>query len=385
MIARVFPRRTAMTPRDGLAFFKEPTIENIADCIKENVTEVHISVTFTWDILRAEDLYYAWQILGVPVEVGGPAFDDRMGDFTPGLYLRDGLVFTSRGCTKDCWFCSVPRCARGTVRELPITDGWNILDDNILGTSEQHFRDVCTMLKRQNHPAVFSGGLEPALLQQWQAELLYDVRPDRLYTAYDTKDDLEPLIEMGRKLRAAGWSGMRATALRMRSVGCTKPCRPGSFRLRCSTEMRAASGTLHGAVFNVNGAGRSSSGRNLTSIGRSTMTDKLKRSQKQAYEKQIKSLRALANRQLSEIKKLQKNFCWKNLEVDAAEWKRERAEAERDALLEIAKKGKDCETCKNSAVCVQPGTDVAHWCDRCAKKCLCYGCGGDRWEWRGLP
>lgn len=84
MIARVFPRRTAMTPRDGLAFFKEPTIENIADCIKADVTEVHISVTFTWDILRAEDLYYAWQILGVPVEVGGPAFDDRMGDFTPG-------------------------------------------------------------------------------------------------------------------------------------------------------------------------------------------------------------------------------------------------------------------------------------------------------------
>ena len=169
MIARVFPRRTAMSPRDGLTFFKEPTIENIADCIKADVTDVHISVTFTWDVPRAEDLYYAWQILGVPVEVGGPAFDDRMGDFTPGLYLRDGLVFTSRGCTKDCWFCSVPRCARGTVRELPITDGWNILDDNILGTSEQHFRDVCTMLKRQKHPAVFSGGLEPALLQQWQA------------------------------------------------------------------------------------------------------------------------------------------------------------------------------------------------------------------------
>lgn len=60
-------------------------------------------------------------------------------------------------------------------------------------------------------------------------------------------------------------------------------------------------------------------------------------------------------------------------------------EAERDALLEIAKKGKDCDTCANSAVCVKPGTDVAHWCDRCAAKCRCYGCGGDRWEWRGLP
>lgn len=62
------------------------------------------------------------------------------------------------------------------------------------------------------------------------------------------------------------------------------------------------------------------------------MTDKLKRSQKQAYEKQIKSLQALANRQLSEIKKLQNDICWKNLEVDAAKWKQERAEAERDAL-----------------------------------------------------
>ena len=34
MIARVFPRRTAMSPTDALAFFGPPTIENIADCIK---------------------------------------------------------------------------------------------------------------------------------------------------------------------------------------------------------------------------------------------------------------------------------------------------------------------------------------------------------------
>ena len=37
-----------------------------------------------------------------------------------------------------------------------------------------------------------------------------------------------------------------------------------------------------------------------------------------------------------------------------------RLAAERDALLEIAKNGKDCDTCKNCAVCVKPGTDVAH-------------------------
>lgn len=204
-IARVFPRKTAASPTDSLTFFGAPTIENIADCIKADVEAVHISTTFTWDIPRAEDLYYAWQIIGVPVEVGAPAFDDRMGDFTPGMYLRDGYIFTSRGCTKECWFCSVPRCARGVIRELPIVDGWNILDDNILGTSEQHFRAVCEMLKQQEHPAIFTGGLEPSLLQQWQADLLQEVKPKRIYTAYDTKDDLEPLIEMGRKLHIAGF------------------------------------------------------------------------------------------------------------------------------------------------------------------------------------
>ena len=58
MIARVFPRKTAMSPTDALAFFGPPTIENIADCIKAGVTEIHISVTFTWDLEKAEDLYY---------------------------------------------------------------------------------------------------------------------------------------------------------------------------------------------------------------------------------------------------------------------------------------------------------------------------------------
>lgn len=77
MIVRVFPRKTNASPTDALAFFREPTIENISDCIKAGVTKVHISVTFTWDLERAEELYDTWQILGVPVEVGGPAKEKR--------------------------------------------------------------------------------------------------------------------------------------------------------------------------------------------------------------------------------------------------------------------------------------------------------------------
>ena len=112
---------------------------------------------------------------------------------------------------------------------------------------------------------------------------------------------------------------------------------------------------------------------------------KVKRSQKQTYEKQIKFLQALTNRQASEIKKLQKNLCWKDLEVDAAEWKQERAEAERDALLEYAKLFTGCDTCKHSNYCK---TDSE--CNACAQvvkgNCYCKDCErGSNWEWRGLP
>lgn len=201
-IARVFPRKTNMSPTDQLAFFGPPTL----DALASDIDEVHISVTFTWDLERAEELYNDWQMLGVPVEVGGPAFDDRMGDFTPGMYLRDGLIFTSRGCTKDCWFCTVPRCARGKIRELPVVDGWNIMDDNILGTSDAHFTDVIEMLKRQDRRAVFSGGLEPSLMRSFHAELLKSINPMTMYTAYDTKDDYEPIRQMARILWDAGFT-----------------------------------------------------------------------------------------------------------------------------------------------------------------------------------
>lgn len=201
-IARVFPRITNMSPTDELSFFGPPTIEAMA----MNIEEVHISVTFTWDLEKADDLYEAWQLLGVPVDVGGPAFDDRMGDFTPGMYLKPGMTITSRGCNKECWFCSVPKCAKGVIRELPIQAGWNILDDNILGTSEKHFRAVIEMLKRQPERAIFSGGLEPGLLQPWQAELLRSINPKTMYTAYDTKDDYEALRQMAKTMWDAGFS-----------------------------------------------------------------------------------------------------------------------------------------------------------------------------------
>ena len=199
-IARVFPRKTKATPDDDMAF-----IGPLPRRFDREVDEVHVSVTFTYDIPKAEKLAKSWSRLGVPVKMGGPAFGDRNGDFTPGMYMKYGYTFTSRGCNNHCWFCSVWRDCNG-LRELEIKDGWIVCDDNILATSEQHFRAVCEMLKRQPEKPRFVGGIEAKILKPWQAELLREVKTKTLYCAYDTPDDLEPLIEAGRIFREAGFT-----------------------------------------------------------------------------------------------------------------------------------------------------------------------------------
>jgi len=196
-IARVFPRRTRATPDDSLAFTDVPGL------FVPDVDEVHVSVTFSWDLPRAEYLARQWERVA-PVRVGGPAVGTRGEDFTPGMYLKAGYVITSRGCPNRCWFCSVPK-RDGPVRELPITEGWNVLDDNLLACSEDHVRAVLDMLRRQKHPPEFTGGLEAARLTAALAEGLRSVRPKQLFFAYDTPDDWEPLVRAVETCRAAGF------------------------------------------------------------------------------------------------------------------------------------------------------------------------------------
>ena len=204
-IIRVFPRRTKATPDDALAFTKAPTKNDIRRLAFTVVDEIHISVTFTYDLQKAEELYKKWTKLGIPIKIGGPAFNQPSGEFVPGLYIKHGYTITSRGCPNKCWFCQVPNRESG-FRELEIKDGWNILDDNILASSPEHFTAVIEMLQRQLERPVFTGGLEAKILQPWQAELLKSVKPKRLYCAYDTADDYEPLVEAGSILQQAGFT-----------------------------------------------------------------------------------------------------------------------------------------------------------------------------------
>lgn len=198
-IIRVFPQKTNATPDDqDVRINSLPTFLDEAD-------EIHISVAFTWDIPTAEFLAVQWKNVA-PVKLGGPAYNEPGEEFIPGMYMKKGYVITSRGCPNRCWFCQVPKREGGSMRELPITNGWIITDDNLLACSDEHINNVFKMLSNQPHQPIFTGGLEAAILTNKYAEKLRQINPKRLYFAYDTPDDYEPLVEAGKMLFEAGFN-----------------------------------------------------------------------------------------------------------------------------------------------------------------------------------
>lgn len=197
-IIRVFPRRTKATPDDDLARFGPPQLFDEAD-------EVHVSVTFTYDKAIAEELAEQWKYVA-PVKVGGVAYGDAGTDFIPGRYIKLGYVFTSRGCPRRCWFCSVWK--RDPVpRLLPVIDGWNILDDNLLACPRDHVEAVFAMLRQQKRRVEFTGGLEALALEDYHVDLLASLKPrPNMFWAYDPGDKFETLQHAARRLLAAGFT-----------------------------------------------------------------------------------------------------------------------------------------------------------------------------------
>jgi hypothetical protein len=197
-LIRVFPRITKATPRDELAYFGPPDLFAEAD-------EIHVDVTFTSDKAKAEMLAEDWKHVA-PVKVDGVAYGNPGAEFIPGRYIKPGYLFTSRGCPRRCWFCSVWK-RDPLPRLLPIVDGWNILDDNLLACPEPHVRAVFQMLGRQGRQIEFTGGLEALSLEDYQVGLLADLKPrPNCFFAYDPGDAFETLESAARRLIAAGFT-----------------------------------------------------------------------------------------------------------------------------------------------------------------------------------
>lgn len=203
-IIRVFPRRTSATPDDrDVRICAMPSLFDME--LRGGIDEVHISVAFSWDLRWAEEAAEQWTRVA-PVRIGGPALNQPGGEFVPGLYLKRGYVITSRGCPNRCWFCSVPKREGGVLRELPVRDGWIVADDNLLACSPEHIDRVFAMLARQPRRPQFTGGLEAARLTPEMAARLYGAKPEKLYFAYDTPNDLAPLEEAARMLFDVGFA-----------------------------------------------------------------------------------------------------------------------------------------------------------------------------------
>ena len=196
---RVFPRKTKATPIDDKVYFSGPPLVPLSD------QQVHVSCVFTWDKPKAKSLAKQWEIAGYNVKLGGPAYNDIGDEFVPGRYIKQGYTMTSRGCNNRCGFCYVWR-REGNIRELPIVDGWRVLDSNLLQCSEGHIRRVFEMLKKQLMPVGFPGGLEAGNLKDWHVELLAQLTISQCYFAYDDPGDYAPLVRAANMVFAGGVS-----------------------------------------------------------------------------------------------------------------------------------------------------------------------------------
>ena len=181
-----------MSPTDEHAYFDTPPMFPKYD-------EVHISVTFTWDIERGIWLKKQWEGVCDVVKIGGVAFEAMGGDFVGNRYLKDGCVITSRGCPNRCSFCMVPD-REGKLRELPIVEGNNIMDNNLTACSKPHIDKVFSMLEKQRQ-IKFSGGIEARRITDYFIEQLRGIRLERLYLAFDNALSEKPLIKAVNKLK----------------------------------------------------------------------------------------------------------------------------------------------------------------------------------------
>lgn len=191
-IIRVFPKRTSMTPEDSMAFVGPPPLfRPMADL-------VHLSVTFTWDIAEAKKLAAAWSCY-YPVKFGGPALASPANGFHPGLYVKTGVTFTSRGCNNNCPWCLVPK-REGRLREVEISSGNIVQDNNLLQCSQGHIEKVFGMLRSQRHIQL-SGGLDTQLITDEIADQIRGLRISQLFLACDTKSAIGSLRRAVKKLQ----------------------------------------------------------------------------------------------------------------------------------------------------------------------------------------
>tara|TARA_Y100000310_G_scaffold287369_1_gene312209 strand:- start:1207 stop:1971 length:765 start_codon:yes stop_codon:yes gene_type:complete len=189
-----------------MAFVGDPPL------FRPEADEVHVSVTFTWDMEEAVRLLQAWSQYYPTVRIGGPACVGVAGRFVPGKYVKEGVTFTTRGCNRRCPWCLVPTTeGRLTLRDFE--PGWIIQDNNLLQAPRDHIEAVLDMLAEQPKAAVFAGGLQANLVSEWFARRLQAMRVGQVFLAADTFGALKPLRSAVDRLAFLGRRKLRCYVL----------------------------------------------------------------------------------------------------------------------------------------------------------------------------
>ena len=232
-IIRVFPQSTSHTPDDELVFIGDPPpSSSIPDA-----DEVHVSVTFTWDMQNGERLRRAWlDITRLPTKIGGPAFGSPAGEFTPGMYVKRGVTITTRGCPEKCSYCFVP-AREGSLKTLNIQPGNIVQDNNLLAAPRPHIKRVFEMLRDQKRAAEFTGGIDARRVDEWVAAELKLLRISQLFLAYDKPSQLQHLRKASkllsflprRKLRCYVLVGKRGDTIENAEARCQEAWKAGTL------------------------------------------------------------------------------------------------------------------------------------------------------------
>lgn len=180
-----------MTPKDIDVFIGDPPFPVLLPDWRD-IDEVHISISFTWDIEEGKRLLNSWSQYFPEVYIGGPALNDPCDSFVTGRYVKSGVTFTSRGCDNQCPWCLVPN-REGKFRYIEGFEEGNIIqDNNLLQAPVHHLDRVFAMLMNQ-HNIQFSGGLDSRLVNNNIANNLRSLNIGQLFFSADTKDAIKPL------------------------------------------------------------------------------------------------------------------------------------------------------------------------------------------------
>ena len=195
-IARVFPTKTSMCPTDRHAYFGGP------DLFTPEYDEIHISVTFSWDRDKAERLASVWGKWG-RVKIGGVAIEGESDKpMVGGMYLKQGITITSRGCPNNCSFCIIKQPLI-ELDEFP--EGNIVQDNNILACSDKHRARVWGMLRKQRG-IEFKGGLEARRVTPKIAGELRSLSIKTLWLACDAPGAIKPLKKALNILQGVGFT-----------------------------------------------------------------------------------------------------------------------------------------------------------------------------------